>query len=92
MKSYFFLFISAFLLIAGGIHAQDAEPEVAPEEKAYQDGLNKFEEQKYRDAIVAFSQAINGGINNKEIFVKRGISYYQTKQYQDAQKDKTGTA
>ena len=46
--------------------------------------LKKLKAEDYNDASVQFTQLINSGFSNKEVYVKRGIASYRLKDYQKA--------
>ena len=50
-------------------------------------GVKKLNDGSYNDAVVQFSQLINSNFANKEVFVKRGVAYYQLKDYTKAKAD-----
>src|SRR5688572_17618190 len=49
--------------------------------------LKKLAADDFTDAALGFTQLINSGFANKEVYVKRGISYYRVKQYDKAKAD-----
>src|SRR5688500_450483 len=50
-------------------------------------GVKKLNDGSYNDAVVQFSQLINSGFSNKEVYVKRAVAYYQLKDYAKAKSD-----
>ena len=48
----------------------------------YQEALAKFKDGNYSVAVTQFTQLINSGFSNKEVYVKRGVSYFQLKEYE----------
>src|SRR4051812_13828356 len=53
----------------------------------WQSALKKLKAGDNADAAVQFSQLINSNFTNKEVFVKRGVAYYQQKDYEKAKSD-----
>ena len=53
----------------------------------WETGLKKLKEGNPRDANVQFTQLINPNFSNKEVFVKRGITFYDQQEYQKAKAD-----
>src|SRR4051812_15364158 len=49
--------------------------------------LKKFNAGDFNDAALGFTQLINSGFSNKEVYVKRGATYYQLKQFDKAKSD-----
>src|SRR5688572_23749086 len=49
--------------------------------------LKKLNAGDLNDASLGFTQLINSGFANKEVYVKRGIAYYQLKEYDKAKSD-----
>ena len=43
--------------------------------------LKKLKANDYNDAALQFTQLINSGFQNKEVYVKRGVAYYKLKDY-----------
>ena len=86
MKKQFYIILFSLFIAIASIAQEDATVD-PPEVKAYKAGIAKFEEGKYRDALISLTQAINSGYKDKDAVVKRGVAYYQTKQYAKAQDD-----
>src|SRR5687767_15234576 len=49
--------------------------------------LKKLNSGDLNDATLGFTQLINSGFSNKEVFVKRAMAYYQLKEYDKAKSD-----
>ena len=53
----------------------------------YAASLKKLREKKYTEAVSDFTRLINGGYPSIEIFVKRGVCYYQLNDLINARSD-----
>src|SRR6187431_2041150 len=47
----------------------------------------KISDGSYNDASLQLTQLINSGFTNKEVYVKRGVTYYKLKDYAKAKAD-----
>ena len=48
----------------------------------WESALKKLNAGDYNDAAVQLTQLINSDFSNKEVYVKRGVAYYNLKDYQ----------
>src|SRR5688572_16211346 len=53
----------------------------------WESALKKLKAGDNNDAVVQFSQLINSNFSNKEVYVKRGVAYYNQKEYNKAKDD-----
>ena len=53
----------------------------------WESALKKLNAGDYNDAAVQLTQLINSDFSNKEVYVKRGVAYYNLKDYQKAKSD-----
>src|SRR5262245_13088484 len=53
----------------------------------YNKALSTLKDGNYSAASEQFSQLINSGFTNKEVYVKRGITFFQLKSYDKAKAD-----
>src|SRR5688572_14868330 len=53
----------------------------------WESALKKLKAGDNNDAAVQFSQLINSNFSNKEVYVKRGVAYYNQKEYNKAKDD-----
>src|SRR5690349_12705387 len=49
--------------------------------------LKKLKAGDPNDASLGFTQLINSGFSNKEVYLKRAVAFYQLKQYDKAKAD-----
>nr|HPH46808.1 tetratricopeptide repeat protein [Chryseolinea sp.] len=78
------LLFAAVLFFASQASAQKADSLMQVQ---WESALKKLKAGDYSDASVQFSQLINSGFTNKEVFVKRGVAYYEQKDYAKAKSD-----
>ena len=81
-KILYFLFI--FLL--PGLYTAYAQEE-NPLQATYDKANKKLESGEYKSAILDYGQLINSKFDNKEVYVKRGIAYFNTKAFEEAKSD-----
>src|SRR5690606_19487067 len=53
----------------------------------YEAALTKLKNQDYSTASLQFTQLINSGFANKEVYAKRGVAWYNLKEYEKAKAD-----
>ena len=73
-----------FCLISFSTFSQKADSLL---DAQYHEALVKFKEGNMGAAAIQFTQLINSGFSNKEVFVKRGITLYQQKDFEKAKND-----
>ncbi|MFZ6000177.1 MAG: tetratricopeptide repeat protein, partial [Bacteroidota bacterium] len=79
-------FLGAVLLALTPILAI-AQKQDSIQQVVYQQALKKMEEKDLAAASLQFTQLITSNFTNKEVFVKRGIIYFQQNDYAKAKAD-----
>src|SRR5690349_17681840 len=79
---FFFLFI-----ISLSSFSQSSQKTDSLLNAQYAEALGKFKDGNFKIAATQFTQLINSGFSNKEVYVKRGITFYQEKDFEKAKSD-----
>ncbi|MGC3947922.1 MAG: tetratricopeptide repeat protein [Chryseolinea sp.] len=87
MRALFFAF--GFSLLSLSLSAQKSESQKQDSimRVNWESGLKKLSSNDYNGAALQFTQLINTGFSNKEVYAKRGVAYYMTKDYEKAKSD-----
>jgi tetratricopeptide (TPR) repeat protein len=76
--------LALFVFLSSPLAAQKSDSLMQAQ---YQQGLEKLSQGNSNMAATIFSQLINSGFSNKEVYVKRGVAYYDQKQFENAKND-----